>query len=170
MLDEEYYLEPRLEAKSKAKLFRFLPIKKFVMKETYEWKLILKNKGGKDFPGGTAVISTRFTTVNQEFKNEFEIGPVPVNDEIGLIPVNSPGKTFHAQQALGDGFALFCIESITSNDGKTVKTGFRSTQAFGTIFAYRWIELHTYWLLIIAVIALFLNVLTNMGLLGIFDF
>jgi len=117
---ESYKLVVKTFLKSKARLFRFLPMKSFVAGEFFEISFRLENMSQEAFPGADFSYKIDWPS-GQRVNNLFPIPPLKRNETY-----NSPPFT---TQALCDGFGLIFITgplSIKDEQGKTREVTFYS--------------------------------------------
>jgi hypothetical protein len=155
---EPYKLVVKTIVKSKAKLFKFLPTKSFVLGGSFQISFRFENMSQETFPGADCSYKIEWPS-RQIVEHRFPISPLKKNEVY-----NSPTLT---TEALCDGFGLIYITGLSTvkdEQGRTRQVKFYSGKrvedyidieySVSSVNAKSWEEIYEFWALIIATISL----------------
>lgn len=156
----EISVEPIFETRAKP-LLRFFKTKKFLVGESYEVTLKIKNTGSTNFPGGNGQFILKFPT------NQCWGIPLDNNAELKELKAGAEKKFGpYTPGAMAKG-CVMCVGKIIANDGNPVKLLDKNgkerssgTGSFGEFFVETREGVYVRIVLLISIIALFFSMLS----------
>lgn len=154
--------------KSRAKLFRLIPVKSFIIGETFELSFQFKNVNDKTFPGGVFSYEIRWPS-QQAVQAFFSIPPLPTGESFESSRFKS--------EALCEGFGLVFVRGnffVTDKGGKRevefytdelavpLADKVRRGTSIASIKAKAWEEIYEHWALVIAMFSLLIIALEKL--------
>jgi hypothetical protein len=155
----------RTFSKSRARLFRLIPVKSFIIGETFQLSFQFKNIGDEAFPGGVFSYEIRWPS-QQAVQALFSIPPLPAGE-------SSQSPQF-ISEALCEGFGLVFMRR---GSFETEKGGMREVEFYrdellankvfrdtsiAAIKTKTWEEIYEHWALVISMSSLFIIALEKL--------